>query len=140
LTLDLHAAQIQGFFDIPVDHLHASPVIIEYVRSLNIPRDDFVVLSADEGSIKRTLRYQKKLGGAISIVDKRRASATETQQANILGAPLRDKVAVIFDDMVSTAGSIIGAAKIAQLNRAREIHARATHGALRGPAVANLRT
>jgi ribose-phosphate pyrophosphokinase len=139
LTLDLHAAQIQGFFDIPLDHLHASPVIIDYVRSLNIPRDDFVVLSADEGSIKRTLRYQKKLGGAVSIVDKRRASATETQQANILGAPLRDKVCVIFDDMISTAGSIIGAANIARLNGAREIYACATHGVLAGPAVANLR-
>lgn len=139
LTLDLHAAQIQGFFDIPVDHLHASPVIIDYVRSLNIPRDDFVVLSADEGSIKRTLRYQKKLGGAVSIVDKRRSSATETQQANILGAPLRDKVAVIFDDMISTAGSIIGAASIARLNGAREIYACATHGVLAGQAVANLK-
>src|SRR3954453_13782275 len=93
LTLDLHAAQIQGFFDIPVDHLHASPVIVDYVRALNIPREDFVVLSADEGAIKRTLRYQKKLGGAISIVDKRRSSATETQQANIIGSPVRDKVA-----------------------------------------------
>lgn len=139
LTLDLHAAQIQGFFDIPVDHLHASPVIIDYVRSLNIPRDDFVVLSADEGSIKRTLRYQKKLGGAVSIVDKRRSSATETQQANILGASLRDKVCVIFDDMISTAGSIIGAAGIARLNGAREIYACATHGVLAGPAVTNLR-
>jgi ribose-phosphate pyrophosphokinase len=139
VTLDLHAAQIQGFFDIPVDHLHASPVLVDYVRSLNIPKDDFVVLSADEGAIKRTLRYQKRLGGAISIVDKRRASATETQQANIIGSPLKDKVAVIFDDMISTAGSIIGAATIAKLNGAREVYACATHGVLAGPAVQNLR-
>src|SRR5262249_52245216 len=93
LTLDLHAAQIQGFFDIPVDHIEARPVLIEYVRSLNIPKDDFVVLSADEGSIKRSLRYQKRLGGAVAIVDKRRTSATETTQANIIGATLKDKVA-----------------------------------------------
>ncbi len=86
LALDLHAAQIQGFFDIPVDHLHASPVISEYIRSLQIPSGDFVVLSPDEGSIKRGLSYQKKLGGAIAIVDKRRSSATETQQANLIGA------------------------------------------------------
>src|SRR5262249_22212961 len=80
LALDLHAAQIQGFFDIPLDHLHANPVISDYIRSMNIPPGDFVVLSPDEGSIKRSLAYQKKLGGAIAIVDKRRSSATETKQ------------------------------------------------------------
>ena len=139
VTLDLHAAQIQGFFDIPVDHLHALPVLIDYVRTLNIPKDEFVVLSADEGSIKRSLRYQKRLGGQIAIVDKRRSSATETQQANIIGASLKDKVAVIFDDMISTAGSVIGAANIARYNGAREIYVCATHGVLAGPAVANLK-
>src|SRR5690242_2236672 len=87
LALDLHAAQVQGFFDIPVDHLHAAPVINDYIRSLDIPPRDFVVLSPDEGSIKRALVHQKKLGGAIAIVDKRRASATETQQANLIGSP-----------------------------------------------------
>ena len=92
LALDLHAAQIQGFFDIPVDHLHAGPVINEYIRSLNIPPRDFVVLSPDEGSIKKALVYQKKLGGAIAIVDKRRSSATETKQANLIGASLEGKV------------------------------------------------
>lgn len=140
LTLDLHAAQIQGFFDIPVDHLEARPVLVDYVRSLNIPKEDFVVLSADEGSIKRSLRYQKRLGGAVAIVDKRRTSATETTQANIIGSTLKDKVAVIFDDMISTAGSIIGAANIARFNGAREIYACATHGVLCGQAVPNLRT
>src|SRR5437868_207522 len=86
LTLDLHAAQIQGFFDIPVDHLHAAPVINEFIRALQIPLKDMVVLSPDEGSIKRVLVHQKKLGGAIAIVDKRRSSATETQQENVIGA------------------------------------------------------
>src|SRR5579884_2972628 len=80
LALDLHAAQIQGFFDIPVDHLHAAPVISRYVRSLNVPEQDVVVLSPDEGSIKRALRYQKKLGGALAIIDKRRISSKETRQ------------------------------------------------------------
>src|SRR5438132_13766391 len=93
LALDLHAAQIQGFFDIPVDHLFASPVINDYVRSLRIPPEDFVVLSPDEGSVKRALRYQKKLGGAITIVDKRRVSATQVESANIIGAPLKGKTA-----------------------------------------------
>src|SRR5947207_5825593 len=103
LALDLHAAQIQGFFDIPVDHLHAGPVINEYIRSLEIPARDLVVLSPDEGSIKRALLHQKKLGGTIAVVDKRRASATETKQANLIGPPIEGKVAVIFDDMITTA-------------------------------------
>src|SRR5438105_1267837 len=110
LALDLHAAQIQGFFDIPVDHMRASPVINEYIRSLGIPPRDLVVLSPDEGSIKRALLHQKKVGGAIAIVDKRRSSATETKQINLIGASLDKKVAVIFDDMITTAGSVVGAA------------------------------
>src|SRR5262245_51973395 len=139
LTLDLHAAQIQGFFDIPVDHLHASPVICDYIRGLEIPSRDFVVLSPDEGSIKRALAYQKKLGGAIAIVDKRRSSATETKSANLIGSTLQDKVAVIFDDMISTAGSAVEAANIARRNGARDILACATHPVLCGPAIERLR-
>jgi ribose-phosphate pyrophosphokinase len=139
LALDLHAAQIQGFFNIPVDHMHAAPVIIEYMRGLEIPPRDFVVLSPDEGSIKRVLAYQKKLGGAIAIVDKRRSSATETKQANIIGSTLQDKIVVIFDDMISTAGSVVGAANIAKYNGAREIYACASHAVLCGPAVERLR-
>jgi ribose-phosphate pyrophosphokinase len=139
LALDLHAAQIQGFFDIPLDHLHAGPVINEYIRSLDIPARDFVVLSPDEGSIKRALVHQKKLGGAIAIVDKRRSSATETKQANLIGSSLEGKVAVIFDDMISTAGSAVGAANVAHCNGARAIYACATHAVLCGPAVERLR-
>jgi ribose-phosphate pyrophosphokinase len=139
LTLDLHAAQIQGFFDVPVDHLFAGPVINEYVRSLQIPLRDFVVLSPDEGSIKKALMYQKKLGGAIAIVDKRRSSATETKQANLIGASLEGKTVVIFDDMISTAGSVVGAAHTAKVNGAREVYACATHGVLCGNAIQRLR-
>jgi ribose-phosphate pyrophosphokinase len=139
LALDLHAAQIQGFFDVPVDHLHAGPVINEYIRSLHIPPRDFVVLSPDEGSIKRALVHQKKLGGSIAIVDKRRSSATETKQANLIGSSLDGKVAVIFDDMISTAGSVVGAAHVARCNGAREVYACATHAVLCGPAIERLR-
>src|SRR5437899_5914046 len=139
LALDLHAAQIQGFFDIPVDHLHAGPVINEYIRSLNIPMRDFVVLSPDEGSIKRALLHQKKLGGAIAIVDKRRSSATETKQANLIGSSLDGKVAVMFDDMITTASSVVGAAHVAKCNGAREVYACATHAVLCGPAIDRLR-
>jgi len=139
LALDLHAAQIQGFFDIPVDHLHGGPVIDEYIRTLNIPNNELVVLSPDEGSIKKALLHQKKLGGSIAIVDKRRSSATETKQANLIGSSLDGKVAVIFDDMISTAGSVVGAAHVAKRNGAREVYACATHGVLCGQAIERLR-
>jgi len=139
VALDLHAAQIQGFFDIPVDHLHARPVIQEFVRGLEIPQRDFVVLSPDEGSIKRALAYQKKMGGSIAIVDKRRSSATETKQANLIGASLDGKVAMIFDDMISTAGTVVGAAHVAKKNGAREVYVCATHAVLCGEAISRLR-
>jgi ribose-phosphate pyrophosphokinase len=139
LALDLHAAQVQGFFDIPVDHLHAAPVISDYIRGLEIPQRDFVVLSPDEGSIKRALVYQKRLGGPIAIVDKRRSSATEVKSMNLIGASLEGKVAVIFDDMISTASSVVEAANVARYNGAREILACATHGVLCGPAIERLR-
>jgi ribose-phosphate pyrophosphokinase len=140
LALDLHAAQIQGFFDIPVDHLHAGPVINDYIRSLNIPPRDFVVLSPDEGSIKRALVHQKKLGGAIAIVDKRRSSAVNVQSAHLIGASLDGKVAVIFDDMISTASSVVNAANVARDHGAREIYACAAHAVLCGPAVSRLKS
>ncbi len=143
LALDLHAAQIQGFFDIPVDHLYASPVINDFVRGLNIPPQDFVVLSPDEGSIKKALLYQKKLGGTLAIVDKRRSSATKTRQANLLGGSLEGKVAVIFDDMITTAGSVVDAAgnvAAAAISRGEEIYACGHACAvLCGPAIERLR-
>jgi ribose-phosphate pyrophosphokinase len=140
LAVDLHAAQIQGFFNIPVDHLYAGPVIDDYVRDLGIPPRDMVILSPDEGSIKRALSHQKKLGGvAIAIVDKRRSSATETKQANLIGASLEGKTVMLFDDMISTAGSMVGAANVARKNGAREVYACATHAVLCGPAIERLR-
>jgi ribose-phosphate pyrophosphokinase len=139
IALDLHAAQIQGFFDIPLDHLLAAPVLNDYIRSLGIPQSEFVVLSPDEGSIKRALMHQKKLGGALAIVDKRRSSATETKQANLIGGTLENKVAVIFDDMITTAGSIVGAAQVARRNGARDVFAVATHAVLVGNSIERLR-
>jgi ribose-phosphate pyrophosphokinase len=140
LALDLHAAQIQGFFDIPLDHLHAAPVINEYIRSLNIPDRDMIVFSPDEGSIKRALLHQKKLGGSIAVVDKRRISPTETKQANLIGASVEGKVAIIFDDMISTATSVVGAAHVAKNHGARDVYVCATHGVLCGKAIENLRS
>ena len=138
LALDLHAAQIQGFFDIPVDHLYAIQEIVNHIRSLNVPPEDLVVLSSDEGAIKKALMYQKQLGGQIAVVDKRRASAIKTEQAHIVGAPVEGKTVVIFDDMISTGGTIAGAARAAMANGAKKVYVCATHGVLCDGAVDRL--
>lgn len=139
LALDLHTAQIQGFFDIPVDHLYAVKEITGYVRSLNIPAGELIVLSSDEGAIKKALIYQKRLGGQIAVVDKRRSSATKTEQAHIVGASVEGKHVLIFDDMISTASTIAGAAVAAKRNGAKTVTVCATHGILCGPAIERLR-
>jgi ribose-phosphate pyrophosphokinase len=135
LAMDLHTAQIQGFFDIPVDHLYAAPVIDEYFNKMDLPGDDFVVVSPDEGSIKRALAHMARLGGHLAIIDKRRSSAEKTKQANVIGAKAEGRVALIFDDMISTAGSICGAAEVMHQHGARQIYLAATHGLLVGNAL-----
>jgi len=139
LTMDLHAAQIQGFFDIPVDHLYAAPVLNDYFRSLGMSPDDLVIVSPDEGRIKQALKHLKHLGGHLAIVDKRRADAELTDQANLIGGPVEGKICLIFDDMISTGGSITGAARLVKRYGARDIYVAATHGVLCGPAPAKLR-
>ena len=138
LMMDLHAAQIQGFFDIPVDHLYAAPVIDEYFKSMNIEPEDIVVVSPDEGSIKRVLTHVRELGGRLAIVDKRR-SGEDVKQANFIGGPIDGKVALIFDDMISTAGSICGAAHMVKKEGARKVYLAATHGVLCGKAIERIR-
>ncbi len=138
LAMDLHAAQIQGFFDVPVDHLYAAPVLNDHFQSLGFKRDEIVVVSADEGGIKRALGHATRLGVPLAIVDKRRTSADVTRQENVMGAPVKGKVAFMFDDMISTASSICGAATAIHLAGAREIHVAATHGLLVGPALERL--
>lgn len=139
LTMDLHAAQIQGFFDVPVDHLYAAPVLNEHFLNSGIDLDEVVIVSPDEGSIKRALGHAKRLGGSVAIIDKRRMSATQTVQANILGGPVEGKVALMFDDMISTAGSIKGAARVLHDHQVKEIHVGTTHAVLCGNAMQNLR-
>ncbi|REJ66763.1 MAG: ribose-phosphate pyrophosphokinase [Planctomycetota bacterium] len=134
LAMDLHAAQIQGFFDVPVDHLYAAPVLNDHFLAMNLRSEDIVVVSPDEGSIKRALGHVKRLGGELAIVDKRRSSAETTRQENIIGGPVADKIVLMFDDMISTAGSICGAAHVLAQEDAREIHVAATHGVLCGEA------
>ncbi len=138
LAMDLHTAQIQGFFDIPVDHLYAAPVIDNYILSLGFPQDEMVVVSPDEGSIKRALAHMARLGGHLAIIDKRRASADTTRQANVIGERVEGRVALIFDDMISTAGSICGAAETMHRAGARKVILAATHGLLVGPAIQRL--
>jgi len=138
LTMDLHAAQIQGFFDVPVDHLYAAPVLNEYFLEMGLSDDELVVVSPDEGSIKRASGHVKRLGGKLAIIDKRRTSALKTKQENIIGGPVEGRVALMFDDMISTAGSICGAARLVHEAGAREIHVAATHAILCGDAIKNL--
>ena len=136
--MDLHAAQIQGFFDIPVDHLYAAPVLDDYFSSLGTPPEKLCVVSPDEGSIKRALRHSAVLGGTLAIVDKRRSSADKTSQANLIGGPVEGKTALLFDDMISTAGSICGAAAMVKKAGAEKIYLAATHGILCGNALENI--
>ncbi len=138
LAMDLHTAQIQGFFDIPVDHLYAAPVIDEHFKSMDLADDDFVVVSPDEGSIKRALAHMARLGGHLAIIDKRRSSAEKTKQANVIGGKVEGRVALIFDDMISTAGSICGAAEVMHRHGARQVYLAATHGVLVGGAIERL--
>ncbi len=140
LTMDLHAAQIQGFFDVPVDHLYAAPVLNAHFAEMGYSPDEIVVVSPDEGSIKRAIGHSKRLGGTLAIVDKRRNTATETHQAHIIGGPIEGKVCLMFDDMISTAGSICGAARLVHEAGAREIHLAATHGVLCGDAIEKIRS
>ncbi len=139
LAMDLHAAQIQGFFDVPVDHLYAAPVLNEHFIKMNFNTADLVIASPDEGSIKRALGHAKRLGGTVAIVDKRRMSAHTTVQENVIGGPVEGKIVLMFDDMVSTAGSIAGAARVLHSRGAKEIHVATTHAVLCGPAIERLK-
>lgn len=138
LALDLHSAQIQGFFDIPLDHLSASPVIDEYINSLGFAPEDVVVVSPDAGSIKRATKHVAAVGGSLAIIDKRRHSGSEVEQAHLIGGPIEGRVAFIFDDMISTGGSICGAAKVVKEMGAAKVIVAASHGILCGPAIERL--
>ena len=139
LAMDLHAAQIQGFFDCPVDHLYAAQILDDYFRSLNLPKENLVIVSPDEGSIKRSLQHVDHLGGGFAIVDKRRASAFETRQENLIGGPIIGKTCIIFDDMITTGGSMAGAVNTVHQHGASLIYVGATHAVFCGQAAERLR-
>ncbi len=137
ITMDLHAAQIQGFFDIPVDHLLSFPVISNYYESLNIP--DLVVVSPDVGGIKTARHYSEKLKIKLAIVDKRRVGPAETEVGFVIG-DVKDKNVVIVDDMIATGGSIVQAANTLKEKGAKDIYVGATHPLLCGSAVEKFKT
>ena len=136
LTIDLHAAQIQGFFDIPVDHLYAGPVIRRHFQ--REPIADLTVVAPDAGSAKMARGYANRLGGDIAIVDKRRVSGEKVEIGAIIGE-VEGRNVLIADDMISTAGSITEAAKLVRAQGAKSVRISATHGVLCGPARERLR-
>ncbi len=136
LTMDLHAGQIQGFFDIPVDHLYATPVLLEYIRE-HYPDGELVVVSPDAGGVERARAFAKRLGAALAIIDKRREKANISQIMNVIG-DVKGKVALILDDMIDTAGTIVQAAEVLAEKGAKKVAAACTHAVLSGPAVDRL--
>ena len=136
LTMDLHAAQIQGFFDIPVDNLLGNPVFVDYyAKKFGEKCDDMVVVSPDVGSVARARAFAQKLHMNLAIVDKRRQKANQCEVMNVIG-DVEGKDCILFDDMVDTAGSLCNAAKaIVEVGGAHAVYACASHGVLSGPAV-----
>ena len=136
LTMDLHAGQIQGFFDIPVDHLFAAPVLVEYLRKLKIP--DLTVVSPDAGGVERARAFAKRLSGDLAVVDKRRVVANEAEIMNVIGQ-VGGRNVIIVDDMIDTAGTLVHTAHALRKKKAKRILACATHAVLSGPALDRLR-
>ena len=132
ITMDLHAGQIQGFFNIPVDNLFAAPVLIDYIR--NNFRDELVIVSPDAGGVERARAFAKRLNVDLAIIDKRRDAPNQAKAMAVIG-DVADKVAVILDDMTDTAGTLTEAAEAIMHAGAREIHACCAHAVLSGPGI-----
>lgn len=133
VTIDLHAGQIQGFFNIPVDNLYAAPVILNYLKDrFNI--DEVVMVTPDAGGTERARAFAKRLGCSLAVIDKRRTGPNVAEVMHLIG-DVRDKIAIILDDMIDTAGTLTQAARALKENGARTIFACTTHGVLSGPAI-----
>ena len=139
LTMDLHAAQIQGFFDIPVDNLLSNPIFVKYCMGKCEHPEEMVVVSPDVGSVARSRTFANKMGMNLAIVDKRREKANQCEVMNVIG-DVAGKECILFDDMVDTAGSLCNAAKAIHDKGATKVYACATHPVLSGPAVARIRS
>ena len=139
LTMDLHAAQIQGFFDIPVDNLRGSPIFVHhFLKKYAGDHEDVMVVSPDVGSVARARTFAQKLDMSLAIVDKRRQKANSSEVMNVIG-DVKGMRVILLDDMVDTGGSLCGAAKaLVEIGGAKSVTACATHGVLSGPAVSRI--
>jgi ribose-phosphate pyrophosphokinase len=136
LAMDLHAAQIQGYFDIPLDHVYGSPTLVDYIASKNL--EDLVVVSPDVGGVARARALAKRLNDApLAIIDKRRQAHNVAEVMNVIG-DVRGKTAVLVDDMIDTAGTILAGAKILRQEGASQVYACATHAVFSPPAIERL--
>jgi ribose-phosphate pyrophosphokinase len=133
VTIDLHAGQIQGFFNIPVDNLYAAPVILEYLKT-RFTGEEVVMVSPDAGGTERARAFAKRLECTLAVIDKRRTGPNVAEVMHLIG-DVRGKTAIILDDMIDTAGTLTQAAKALKENGAKAIYACATHGVLSGPAI-----
>lgn len=134
LCMDLHAGQIQGFFNIPVDHLYAAPVLLKYIKERF---SNVVMVSPDAGGVERTRAFAKRLDAGLAIIDKRRDRPNECQAMNVIG-DVKGKVAILLDDMVDTAGTLCNGAATLLEQGAQEVHACCSHAVLSGPAIDRL--
>src|SRR5688572_27364928 len=132
LAMDLHVGQIQGFFDIPVDHLYAMPVFLDYIREKNLT--DMVIVSPDAGGVERARAFAKRLDADLAIIDKRRPRANVADVMNVIG-DVKGKTAILLDDMVDTAGTLCRDAEALKAFGAKRILAATSHGVLSGPAI-----
>ncbi len=135
LTLDLHAAQIQGFFNIPVDHLFAAPVIVGHLKALDM--GDLTIVSPDAGGVERARAYAKRLGASLAIIDKRRFAKNQTEVMNIIGE-VEGRNVFIVDDIIDTAGTLIHSVQALFEKGAKSISAACTHAVLSGPAISRI--
>ena len=137
LAMDLHTGQIQGFFNILVDHIYATPVIVNYVKNINTEGSELVCVSPDMGGVKRTRALAKQVGAPIAIIDKRRDKHNSAIACNIIG-DVKDKICVMFDDIIDTAGTICEAARMLKEKGARDVYVCAVHPVFSGPALERL--
>jgi ribose-phosphate pyrophosphokinase len=135
LTVDLHASQIQGFFNIPVDHLFAAPVIVRHLKTLNL--EDVTIVSPDAGGVERARAYAKRLGATLAIIDKRRVAANQTEVMNIIG-DVDGRNVFVVDDIIDTGGTLIHTVEALFAKGARSISASCTHAVLSGPAIGRI--
>ncbi len=137
LAMDLHTGQIQGFFNILVDHIFATPVLVGYIKGLNLPASDIVAVSPDTGGVPRTRYFAKEINCSLAIIDKRRDRHNEAIASHVIG-DVKDKICIMFDDIIDTAGTICEAARVLKENGAKDVYVCAAHPVFSGPALTRL--